>query len=399
MLSKKVIYNIDLLRHILSYIIIPKYKLLNWIEELFNENNSIYPEQLYKLIMNNYIESYDYLTNNYNNINWVYLSSNIYAIDLLNRNIDKIEWSHLSNNPNSLNILQKYFDKIDWHYIVYNEKGIDIIRNNLDKITNFIDIGYNINAIDIIEKHFDKIHIAGILSNKNAIYLQKYENFILKYSNFIITDKYVKNNKYQKDNTINMHIWKSFFLNQNIHIILEKYEEYLNWKKLLKNYYFGYIINYPNMYPFILRNYEKIGYDYISYCESPQIVNILENNIDKINWSKLSKNCNNDAIRILHNNIDKIDWYALSRNPCNEAIILLKKFPNNIKYDKLIYNTNLEGIRLFYNYYKSNIKSKIDKSDFNNWINHIIPSNKDIFIKDDYKTNKYINEIIEDIVI
>ena len=65
-----------------------------------------------------------------------------------------------------------------------------------------------------------------------------------------------------------MHIWKSFFLNQNIHIILEKYENNLNWKKLLKNYYFGYIINYPNMYSFILRNYEKIGYDYISYCES-----------------------------------------------------------------------------------------------------------------------------------
>ena len=115
MVYKQVFYNTDLLRHILSYIVIPKYNLLSWIEELFDEYKSNYPDQLYKFTMNNYIESYDYLTKEYNKINWNYLSNNIYATDLLNRNIDKIEWNHLSNNPNCINILENHFDKIDWH--------------------------------------------------------------------------------------------------------------------------------------------------------------------------------------------------------------------------------------------------------------------------------------------
>ena len=307
MASKQVFYNIDLLRYIISYIIIPKYKLLDWIEKLFIEYNKDNIYQLYKLKMNNYIESYHYLTKDYDNINWNYLSNNIYAMDLLEDNIYNVDLHQLSINPNAISILEKNIDKIDWYYIVYNENAINIIENNLDKITNFIDIGYNINAINIIDKYFDEIYIAGILSNKNAIYLYKYEEFILKYSNFIKTDKYIKQNKYQRDNAINMHIWKSFFLNENIHVILEKYENNLNWKNLLKHYYFEYIINYPNMYPFILRNYMKIGFDYISYCSCPNIVQILRQNIDKINWCKLCKNLNNNAIQLLYDHIEKID--------------------------------------------------------------------------------------------
>ena len=39
MVYKQVFYNTDLLRHILSYIVISKYNLLSWIEELFDEYN------------------------------------------------------------------------------------------------------------------------------------------------------------------------------------------------------------------------------------------------------------------------------------------------------------------------------------------------------------------------
>ena len=140
MVSKEVFYNTDLLRHILSYIVIPKYNLLSWVEELFDEYNKTSHDQLYKSTMNKYVESYDYLTKEYNKINWNYLSNNIYSIDLLNRNINKINWSELSYNQYAIHILEKNIDKIDWNNIVFNEKAIDIIRNNLDKITNFIDI-------------------------------------------------------------------------------------------------------------------------------------------------------------------------------------------------------------------------------------------------------------------
>jgi hypothetical protein len=195
-----------------------------------------------------------------------------------------------------------------------------------------------------------------------------------------------------------MHIWKSFFLNENIHVILEKYENQLNWKTLLKHYYFGYIIDYTNMYPFILRNYEKIGFNYISYCSCSNIVNILKDNIDKINWSKLCKNINNEAITILKDYVEKIDWYVLSRNPCDEAINILKKYPEKIKYDKLIYNSNLEAIKLFFIYQNNSInKLKIDKSDYNTWINNIIPSNRNIFIQDNEETIYYINKFINNI--
>jgi hypothetical protein len=398
MASKKVFYNTDLLRHILSYIVIPKYNLLSWVEELFDEYNKTSHDQLYKSTMNKYVESYDYLTKEYNKINWNYLSNNIYAISLLEKNIKKIDWSELSYNQYAIHILEKNIDKIDWNNIVFNEKAIDIIRNNLDKITNFIDIGYNINVIDIIEKYFDKIHIVGILSNKNAIYLQKYENFILKYSNFIITDKYVKNNKYQKDNIKNIQIWTSFFSNEHIHIILEKYEDKLNWNILSKDPYFGNAINNINVYPFILRNYEKIGYYYLSMCNCPKIVEILKNNIDKINWKMLSINYNNDAIKLFHNNIDKIDWYMLSRNACNEAIKILKKYPDKINYDRLSLNKNLKAIKIYYNYYKNN-KLLIDYISFNNWVSIIVSSNKNIFIKNYNGTNKRIDRFIRKLIL
>jgi prefoldin subunit 5 len=152
------------------------------------------------------------------------------------------------------------------------------------------------------------------------------------------------------------------------------------------------------MYPFILRNYEKIGYDYISYCESSDIVKILENNIDKINWSKLSKNCNNNAIKILYNNIDKIDWYMLSRNACDEAIKILKKYPDKINYDRLSLNKNLKAIKIYYNYYKNN-KLLIDYISFNNWVSIIVSSNKNIFIKNYNGTNKRIDRFIRKLIL
>ena len=60
---KKVFENEHLLRFIFSYVVIPKYYLENWTEEVFNIKipNSDYKEDEYRENMNHYHESYDYL--------------------------------------------------------------------------------------------------------------------------------------------------------------------------------------------------------------------------------------------------------------------------------------------------------------------------------------------------
>ncbi len=57
----------DLLKLIASFLIKPKYKLLDWI--------------------------------NQNKLDWRHLSANLNAIQILERNLDKIDWINLSRNP------------------------------------------------------------------------------------------------------------------------------------------------------------------------------------------------------------------------------------------------------------------------------------------------------------
>ena len=418
---QKVFENNDLLRYILSYIIIPIYDLDKFIEKIFNLkiSHSSLNVDYYKNEMNNYIESYNYLTKDYNKINWKYLSGNVYAIKLLEKNLDKIDWENLSRNHNAISILEKNINKIDWLEIAYNIKAHDIIKNNLNNIEDLEVIGYNINCIDIIDKYFNKIGFNNIVYNENAVYLQKYENFILKYSGYIKTPLFKKNNKYLQSN-IWKNIWKIFFQNKNAYIIFEKYEDKINWTNLLNSEYFIEAMRIPNMYPFILRNYEKIGFVYLSYCtcpctikllkenidkihwillsqnESDDVVDLLENNPDKIDFDRISSNKNNNIIKILHKYPDKINWSNLTVNNCDEAVKILKIYPEMIDYEILMRNNHLEAIKLYYNYYIQN-KSNIDNYIAAIWVHFIIPTNKKIFVKNEIETNKYIDKFIEEV--
>ena len=412
--------NNDLLIYIVSYIVIPVYDLEVWINKIFNLkiSHSSLEFDYYKNNMNYYVESYDYLTKKYNEINWEYLSSNIYAIELHEKNLDKVNWKNLSSNYKAISILEKNINKIDWYKITYNIKADNIIKNNLNNIKDWEFIGYNINCIDIIDKYFDKIDFTNIVCNEKAVYLQKYENFILQYSGYIKTPLFEKNNKYLEQNYENDYLWESFFLNKNAYIIFEKYESKINWKILLNSDYFIEAMRIPNMHPFILRNYKKIGFDYLSFCTCPDtikllkenidnihwtllsqnesvlVVDLLENNPDKIDFERISKNKNNNIIKILNKYLDKINWSELSANNCDEAVKILKMYPNRIDYNKLIGNNNLEAIKLYYNYYIEN-KSNIDNYNVALWVHMTIPTNKKIFVKNEIETNKRIDDFIE----
>ncbi len=363
--AKIVFYNTDILRHIVSYIVFPKYELLDWINELFEKyfdknDKTNYFAQLYKYNMNNYIESIEYLTKNYENIDWEYLSENIYAIDILKNNIDKVDWSKLSKNKNSINLLQNNIDKIDWFNIIYNDNAINIIKNNIEKI-NIKYIGYNENAIDIIKNNIKNIPLESLLRNKNAIYLDIVEDYILKYSNFIKTNKFVK--KYKK------HIWTGLFENKNAYYIFEKYEDKINWNILLDEYGIERLMINEAMYGFILRNYKKFGWNKLSLCTSPDIIKLLEENINMIDWS------------------------ILSMNSCDDAIKLLKKYPDKIDYDSLCSNTNFDSFKILYDHIKLNLND-IDIFRINTWLSMCVTQNKNIFIINKNETNKRIDEFI-----
>ena len=62
------------------------------------------------------------LTNNFDKINWKYLSynKNPLSIKLLKDNPDKIDWYAISKNPNAIELLLENSDKIDWYAISKN---------------------------------------------------------------------------------------------------------------------------------------------------------------------------------------------------------------------------------------------------------------------------------------
>jgi len=397
---KQVLYNKDLLRIIVSYIIIPKFDIIEWIEKAYNDFEKNISKKIinsnrilydYYKIMNNYYESYDYLTKNY--IDWKQLSSNRYiSINFYSKNIDKINWSELSANPNAISLLKKYKNKIDYNRLLENENAIDMIEQNLDKITDITYLGLNKNAIHLIDKYFNIIYKNDkeykFLNNENIIFCKKFRKKALKYSGLFVTDKNINRNK-----------WCNIFNNKNIHILLEKYIKYIDWKSI--QYEYGIkmpLLNNKYAYPFIIKHYKKIDWNHLSYCECPEIIEILKKNIDKINWFELSSNQSNEAIKLFYNNIDKINWKKLSNNNCDEAIKLIKKYPDKISFQDTYLNNNIEIMELYYKYYMSlSTPNYSNIMEYSIWLNLTVPSNRNIFIKNEYKTNKKLNKTVNKI--
>jgi hypothetical protein len=85
----------DLLKLIASFLVKPKYKLLDWI--------------------------------NADMLDYYFLSSNPNAIQFFEQNINKIDWDILSSNPNAIHILKRNLDKVNWCFMSIN-KNPDTIR-------------------------------------------------------------------------------------------------------------------------------------------------------------------------------------------------------------------------------------------------------------------------------
>ena len=114
---------IEICTHIASYVIEPKYKLLDWIDKSKLSN--------YGLSMNK--RSIQFLKENPDKIHWSGLSANPNAIDLLKDNLDKINWSALSYNPNAINLLEANVNKINWYCLSDNPNIFEIDRKLLNK--------------------------------------------------------------------------------------------------------------------------------------------------------------------------------------------------------------------------------------------------------------------------
>lgn len=381
---KKVFQNTDLLRIIVSYIIPPYYQLLDWVKDFIENNISLFNVEIMKCYMSKYDESFDYL-------------------------LENSEWKLLSLNGN---ITYDMIDFINWKYLSKNKNAIHIIKNNIDKI-NWEYIGENENAIDIIEQNMDKISYDSLVLNKNAIHL--IEDFVIEYSGFINlkVKKSVWNkntwNILKKKKEFSPFIWNNLFRNENIHILFEKYEKNLNWIKMMSyNNCIDFFFKQPYAFDLLKRNIKHVGWRVICTNKNPKIVNFLRQNIDKIYWKELSENPN--AILLLEENIDKINWQYLSKN--ENAIHLLEKYPSKINWKSLLSNPNALDLIKQYSYkinFSSNdifnnhnieiikiyiefLKTKSRSRYLDNPFIFLLARNKNIFIKNNEKTIKKIDD-------
>jgi hypothetical protein len=228
-------------------------------------------------------------------------SESIYFIEKHIYLIDSEEKKRLlSRNSFAVDILRKYPDKISWNDIVTNKKAIHVIEENLDlciKSLNWkgkIDLLNHPDFTYIIEKHTDKILdnmiclncLPIIASNKNIVYIDLLDKYLLKYPNKIPIP------------TCN-YFWDGLANNPIAIHIIKKYLHHLpnsSWQSLASN---------------------------------PNAISIIEENLDKLKelgWNNLSNNPN--AIPILKKNLDKINWYKLCNN--KNAIEILEECPEKI---------------------------------------------------------------------
>ena len=80
--------------------------------------------------------------------------------------------------------MEKNIDKIDWNTIGLNINAGNIIKNNIDKIKDLNLLGNYECNIELINKYFEKIDFINIVANRNAIYLEKYQDYIQKNLDF-----------------------------------------------------------------------------------------------------------------------------------------------------------------------------------------------------------------------
>ncbi len=219
---------------------------------------------------------------------------------------EKLDWSGLSFNPNAIQLLEENPDKIDWLMLSINENAIHIIEQNLDKI-DWSYLSKNKNAIHILKKYKDKINWDYLSSNPNAIKMLE-ENL----------DK------------IN---WEELSRNPNAIHLLKKYPSKINWFMISMN---------PNAYDIIIENLNRINLNMLCFNTNSDILEILLNTYTS--YIDDAVICGNPyAFPIFTKYYQqfehKICWNMLSMN--TNAICLLEKYPTNINWERISYNSEI----------------------------------------------------------
>ena len=147
---------LDILKLIATFLIIPKMKLLDWIDEDELDINGLSDNP-------NAIQLLETLTQDpeeFKMIDWYSLSGNPEAIHMLEANCDMIEWSFLSMNPNAMHMLEPVSqhdpEKIDWKWLSTNPNAIHMLEANPNKIKM---IEYDIEDFYLLHPDEIKQHI------------------------------------------------------------------------------------------------------------------------------------------------------------------------------------------------------------------------------------------------
>jgi uncharacterized protein YlzI (FlbEa/FlbD family) len=253
------------------------------------------------------------LRNNFDKINWYYLSLNPYAIEILEENPEKIHWEALSSNPAAIHLLKENPYKIDMRYLSSNPAAIEMIENvlkmnNKGFLIDWFHLCENPAAIHIIkeylEKDISKIAWSHLCLNPEAISI-------------------LEANPDEID-------WDCFSENMNAIPLLEQNPDNIEWV---------YVYDNPLALNLLTKEFiNPTGFDAFNdfprfniLCENPAAIHLinemLEVNPERIGFENLSFNY--AALHILEKNIDKIAW----NNFCGGNIrdLRYKYWVDNIK--------------------------------------------------------------------
>jgi hypothetical protein len=275
--------NKDIIREISSYLVQPKYKMVDWIKPYF-----------------------EYIKNSGNKEFWLILSMNKYSHDF---------------------ILENYPDKIKWDFILSNPCATDFIIENIHKFDkNKLGENHDFRLLKYYENN-NKNYFG------NPFCINKIDKLIYEKSGL-----FGKNTEYKLDSKIDLLL---FLSNRNAYIIFEKYENEINWYNFSKKYDESSFFQYEASYPFFIRHHQKINSAHI--YRNPLFINYAKENISKIDIKSMFGNekiiefifsKEDDNMYRLKYNIEIFDSFSLISN--NSFIKFM--INNNFYYDNKKYN-------------------------------------------------------------
>lgn len=317
-------------------------KLLSWVNDNFDKLDFDYLSENYN--------AYNLLKDNKKLIYWPFLCKNRnpdIIKDFIQKNIeykngDSVCWYHLSGNENATYLLKRY------GLYENNEGELNIVFDEIVKNKNIKIYITHLSLLDKYGMSMKNRNFRDVIKNKNDV--------ITKISINRFENDYIKRNIEGHDKA--MLYFKYMCLNENkrMNKILEKYKEYINWENLSMN---------PERIDILEKNKDKLILENLAINHKAihiikELMDENKNNCQNKNnckneykskeyycknknklthlfWKRLSSNKN--AIDILKSHINMIEWVELSRN--EEAIEILKNNQDKIVWREISRNKSI----------------------------------------------------------